>query len=158
MPLVWSPTLQGMRGFNMVIRTHLHTEILRGTQKTIEVHKKHGQHALTHTHSSVEGPRKEVGMDPALRATQSQSKLMIAQTFTQSIQPPRRFLALSLSLYRTQTHVHKHFFPKMPSGVIATIVTVSLTEGGNEIKGGEMLRLEETCALLCEDLDTDGRG
>lgn len=94
-----------------------HTQRNRDTQKA-------WQHAHIHKHTThcSEGPRKAVGMDPALRATQSQSKLMIAQTFTPSIHCP------PLSLSHTCTHKKKCL------QVVAIIVTTSLTHGEEEEK------------------------
>lgn len=77
------------------ILTHTHTHI--DTQKA-------WQHAHIHKHTThcSQGPREMVGMDPALRATQSQSNLMIAQTFTPSI----HFCSLSPAHAHTHTHTN----------------------------------------------------
>lgn len=68
----------------------------------------HKSWQITHKYKNTrptppEGPRKVVGMDPALRATQSQSKLMIAQTFTPTI---RRCLYLASIAHTHCTLMH----------------------------------------------------
>ena len=96
-----SPWCPGMCCF-VVWRAHRDIKCLFCTQKfkgTPGCTNDIGQHAHstthTHTHSHTpafflhptapKDPGKAGGTDPALRATQSQSKLMIAQTFTPSI-------------------------------------------------------------------------
>lgn len=85
-------------------------------KKRKEITRLHASHDKLHTNTKKtntrptppEGPGKVVGMDSALRATQSQSELMIAQTSTpatpphnpgdSSLQPPGRSGGLDVQL------------------------------------------------------------